>query len=252
MTPRKFSAALLAALAITATHAATAEELFHLDFSNGAPGDDVLVEQNALPEKFPSNMVTSIVKAKDLSFRLAKDGALPGQYGLYTDASAKSNGSFVFRWGDDAEGVRVATGTLTMSWKMNFVSGSDSDVTFEALRPDLPKESGRLARFSVSAAGQIKMGGSKDVGAENDNKIAKNFTLNAPHSFVWTLDYATGQQTLKIDDGAILDYNSAKVPTQNFYTKAPAVAFKVDIRGNDAVVAIGDVSVKSSAPATKP
>jgi len=221
-----------------------AEDLFKVDFSSGSAGDDVVTAENAIPNTFPGKEITYVTKAPDMTFKLAESGALPGKYAVLTD-SGKTNGSFILRWGEDAEDRVVKSGVLTVSWTMNFVSGADGDVSFQILRPDLSKEAGRLARINVSSGGSVKIGGSTQIGAANDFPVAKALALNAPHQFVWTLDYGTGIQTLTIDGGAVLDFSSSSRTEQNFFQGAPAVAFKVEVRGNDAVVAFDDFTIST-------
>lgn len=226
---------------IAAALPVSAETLFKVDFSKGSSGDDVITAENALPASFPGTELTYVAKVPDVSFKLASDGALPGQYAVLTD-SGKTNSSFFLRWGEDAEDKVISSGVLTVSWTMNFISGSDGDVSFQLLRSDLVKDAARLARLNVSSGGSVKIGGSTQAGAANDFPVAKNFTPNTPHTFVWTLDYATGVQTLKVDDGALLEFSSTSRTEQNFFA-APTVALKIEVRGNDAVVAFDDFSI---------
>ena len=219
------------------------ETLFKVDFAAGAAGDDVITAENAIPASFPGTELTYVTKLPDVTFKLAGDGALPGQYALLTD-SGKTNSSFFLRWAEDAEDKVVSSGVLTVSWTMNFVSGADGDVSFQILRSDLVKDAARLARLNISSGGAVKIGGSTQAGAANDFPIAKNFTLGTSHTFVWTLDFATGIQTLKVDDGALLEYSSTSRTEQNFFA-APAVALKVEVRGDNAVVAFDDFSIST-------
>ncbi len=69
--------------------------------------------------------------------------------------------------------------------------------------------------------------------------------MNTPHTFEWTLDFSTGVQTLKIDGGALLDFSSTTRAEQNIFA-APAVAFKVEVRGDDAVVAFDDFTISTN------
>lgn len=230
-------------LLLAAALPVSAETIFKVDFSNGAAGDDVVTAENALPASYPGTLLTYVAKAPDVSFRLAADGALPGQYAVLAD-SGKTNGSFFLRWAEDAEDKVVTSGILTVSWTMNFVSGSDGDVSFQLLRSDLVKDEARMARLNISSGGTVKIGGSTQTGAANDFPVAKTFSQNMPHTFVWTLDYATGVQTLKVDDGALLEFSSTSRAEQNFFA-APTVALKVEVRGNDAVVAFDDFSIST-------
>ena len=232
-------------LLLLSTGYASGEELFKVDFTGGAAGDNVPTAENALPDKYPATELTYVNMAQDVSFKLADSGALPGQYALLTDRG-NSNASFFLRWGEDAEDKVVSSGVLTVRWTMNFVSGNDGNVSFQVLRPDLQKEAGRLARLTINSSGSIKIGGSTQSGSANDTRVTKQCSQNAPHQFVWTLDYATGVQTLRVDDGSLLDYSSEGNVDQQFYNKAPAVAVKVEVRGDDAVVAFDDISVAAS------
>jgi hypothetical protein len=221
-----------------------AETLFKVDFAAGSPGDDVVTADNALPASFPGKQVTFVTKSPDVTFRLAAPGPLTRQSALLTD-TGKSNGSFFLRWAEDAEDKVVSSGVLKATWTMNFVSGSGSDVSFQILRADLPKEAGRLARINVNSSGSVKIGGSTQAGAANDFPVAKNFTMNTPHTFEWTIDFSTGVQTLKVDGGALLDFSSTTRAEQNIFA-APAVAFKVEVRGDDAVVAFDDFTISTN------
>lgn len=236
--PLWFTLALLAAAVPV-----SAETIFKVDFADGKTGDDVITAENMLPASYPGTMLTYVVKVPDVSFKLASDGALPGQYALLAD-SGKTNGSFFLRWAEDAEDKVISSGVLTVAWTMNFISGSDGDVSFQILRSDLVKDAARMARLNINSGGTVKIGGSTQDGAANDFPVAKNFAPNTPHTFVWTLDFATGVQTLKVDDGALLEFSSATRAEQNFFA-APAVALKVEVRGNDAVVAFDDFSIST-------
>ena len=232
---------LVPVLALLAATPVFGETIFKVDFSSGSPGGDVITAENALPEPYPGKDPTFFVKAKDVVFKLAADGALPGQYALLTDTGGTNSG-FLFRWAEDAEDKVISSGVLTATWTMNFVSGSASDVSFQFLRPDLPKEAGRIARININSEGSVKLGGSTATGAAGDTRISKGLSLGTPHTFVWSLDYATGIQTLKVDGGTLLDYSSASGKDLNFFA-APAMAFKVEVRGDNAVVAFDDFTI---------
>ena len=228
-------------LALLAATPVFGETIFKVDFSSGTPGADVVTAENALPDPLPGKEITYFVKAKDVTFRLAADGALPGQYALLTDTGS-TNSSFLLRWAEDAQDKVVSSGVLTATWTMNFVSGAASDVSFQFLRPDLPKEAGRIARININSEGSLKLGGSTEAGAAGDSRISKSLSTGTPHSFVWSLDYATGIQTLKVDGGKLLDYSSTSGKDLNFF-HAPASAFKVEVRGDHAVVAFDDFTI---------
>lgn len=235
----------ICSLSLAAALPLCAEDIFKVDFESGSPGQDVVTAENALPDKLPGTDLTYVVNVPNVSLKLAKDGALPGQYLLLTD-NDKANTSFFCRWAEDAEDKVVSSGVLTVSWSMNFVSGADGDVSFQILRPDLSKDAARLARINISSTGQIKIGGSNQTGAANDFPVSKTFSTGAEHKFVWTLDFSTGVQTLSVDGGALLEYSSISRAEQNFFTGAPAVALKVEVRGNDAVVAFDDIVVSTN------
>lgn len=220
-----------------------AETLFKVDFSAGSPGQEVVTAENAIPASFPGKQITFVTKAPDVTYTLGAPGALPKQSFVLAD-TGKSNGAFFLRWAEDAEDKVISSGVLKATWTMNFVSGAASDVSFQILRADLAKEAGRLARINVNSGGTIKVGGSTQSGAGGDFPVAKNFTLNTPHTFEWTVDFSTGVQTLKIDDGALLDFTSASRKEGNIFA-APAVAFKVEVRGDDAVVAFDDFEIST-------
>lgn len=232
---------LIPLLALLAATPAFGETIFNVDFGSGTSGADVTTAENALPEPYPGKDLTFFVKAKDVTFRVAADGALPGQYALLTDTGS-TNSSFLLRWAEDAEDKVISSGVLTAAWTMNFVSGSSSDVSFQFLRPDLPKEAGRIARININSEGSLKIGGSTEAGAAGDTRISKAISPGTPHSFVWSLDYATGVQTLKVDGGTLLDFSSASGKDLNFF-RAPAMAFKVEVRGDAAAVAFDDFTI---------
>jgi len=229
--------------AILCAQSALAETLFKVDFGSGTPGDDVVTADNALPVSFPGKQVTFVTKAPDVTFKVAAPGPLAKQSGVFTD-TGKTNGSFFLRWAEDAEDKVISSGVLKATWTMNFVSGANSDVSFQILRADLPKEAGRLARINVNSSGTVKIGGSTQAGAANDFSVVKNFPMNAPHIFEWTVDFSTGVQSLKIDGGALLDFSSTSRAEQNIYA-APTVAFKVEVRGDNAVVAFDDFTIST-------
>ena len=228
----------LLAAGLLATASARSEDIFKIDFSSGSPGSDVVTSENALPDPYPGKEVTFVVKAPHASFKLAAPGALPTQHAVLTD-SGPTNGAFLLRWAEDSEDKVVSSGTLTVKWTMNFVSGADGDVTFQILRADLEKEAGRQARININSQGSVKIGGSTKEGAADDSRLMKNLATGAPHNFVWTLNYGTGVQTLQIDGGSALNFSSASRPELNFFP-APALALKVEVRGNDAVIAFDD------------
>lgn len=235
---------LPALAAILCAQSAHAETLFKVDFGSGSAGDDVVTADNALPASFPGKQITFVTKAPDVTFKLAAPGPLTKPSAMLTD-TGKTNSSFFLRWAEDAEDKVISSGVLKATWTMNFVSGANSDVSFQILRADLPKEAGRLARINVNSAGSVKIGGSTLAGAANDFPVAKNFTMNTPHTFEWTIDFSTGVQTLKIDDGALMDFSSTTRAEQNIYA-APTVAFKVEVRGDNAVVAFDDFTISTN------
>lgn len=243
MTPRSLLPAFLLSASLLAP--VCAEDIFKVDFSNGKSGEDVITAENAIPASYPGTDITYFLKTPAVTFQLASAGALPGQYALLTD-SGKTNSSFYLRWAEDAEDKVISSGVLTVSWTMNFVSGADSDVSFQILRSDLTKDAARLARINVSSSGNVKIGGSTQTGAANDFPVAKGLAGGTAHKFVWTLDYATGVQSLKVDDGAAVDFASSSRAEQNFFQGAPAVALKIEVRGDDAVVAFDDFAVSAS------
>lgn len=220
------------------------ETLFKVDFSSSSPGQPVPTAENALPDPLPGKEITFLSGARDVTFDIASDGALPGKYALFTDRGP-TNGSFLLRWAEDAEDKVISSGVLTATWTMNFVSGEKSDVSFQIIRPDLPKEAGRIARITVNSEGSLKLGGSAQTGAGEDSRLTKGISAGVAHTFVWTLDYATGIQTLKVDGGSLLDFTSASNKVLNFYP-APAVAFKVEVRGDHASIAFGDFTISKN------
>lgn len=245
MTLRPLLPSIVFAASVFAAASLSAEDIFKVDFSHGKAGDDVMTAENAIPASYPGTDITYFLKTPNVTFQLADAGALPGQYALLTD-SGKTNSSFYLRWAEDAEDKVVSSGVLTVSWTMNFVSGADGDVSFQILRSDLTKDAARLARLNVNSGGSVKIGGSTQTGAANDFPVAKGLAKGAAHKFVWTLDYSTGVQSLKVDDGAVLDFTSSSRAEQNFFPSAPAVALKIEVRGEDAVVAFDDFSVSAS------
>lgn len=235
---------LPAVAALCALSPLLGETLFKVDFASGSPGQPVPTAENALPDPLPGKEITYMAGARDVTFDIAADGALPGKHALFTDRGT-TNGSFLLRWAEDAEDKVISSGVLTASWTMNFVSGENSNVSFQIIRPDLPKEAGRIARITVNSEGSLKLGGSIQTGAGEDSRLTKGISAGVAHTFVWTLDYATGVQTLKVDGGTLLDFTSAANKVLNFYP-APAVAFKVEVRGDDASIAFGEFTISKN------
>ncbi len=225
----------------------SAGPLFKVDFSDGTAGQEIATTGDVVPTELPSNKVTSALPAG--SVVLDAQGALPGQYALYTGRNYKRD-AILLSWADESSGPAVKSGVLTASWTMKVTTppaALDGVVSVQIIRPGLGKNDTKLARVSVNAVdGQIKMGGSTESGAASDAPISKTrLNVVESHTFVWTLDFASGVQTLSVDDGAAARYSSAARAELNFHNGSSAIGLKIVGPGAGSVVAFDNITVES-------